>query len=233
MKKLIFVLLAITLLAPLTANAYDYKITFAWDANDPTPDGYRVFSRDDGVAYDHSSPNWEGTINQATIDYVCQEGQVCVTHHVVRAYVGDMESQDSNEVSYTFNGVKPSQPENLSAEYDKILKQITFTWTQPGQDGISKWAFFMKDIDDQDSTYSEIATVAGDSGAVDTVYQGELDLPEKLNHVEFVAVAFNESGVWSDDSDSVYLEINLLPPVPNNTFRINVAYTTDIHPYSE
>jgi hypothetical protein len=58
----------LTLLIPLllltymgigySAEVKNYSVT--WDKNVPDPEGYRVFERREGEAYDYSSPIWEG-----------------------------------------------------------------------------------------------------------------------------------------------------------------------------
>lgn len=233
MKKTFLLLMALLLLVPAMASAYDYSITFAWDPNSPAPDGYRFFNRKAGDNYNYAqgAEAWKGPETQITLDFQCAEGQECVTYHVVRAYVLNDESGDSNEVSYTFDGVKPDAPGAFTAAYDKATKQITFTWSQTNQAKIERWVFFMKDNDDSSSTYKAVASVNGDTAPVDLTYQTALDLPAKLNHVQFTAVAFNKSSVWGDEATPVVLEINLAPPLPNNTLRINVVKTKDVHPY--
>ena len=69
-----------------------------WDANDPTPEGYRVFAREAGGSYDYEHPIWENSLTTCTLTGLT-EG---VTYYfVVRAYEDDLESVDSEEVSYT------------------------------------------------------------------------------------------------------------------------------------
>ena len=79
------------------------QVTVTWDHNDPLPDGYRIFVRLPGAAYDYDSPAWEDAGNSATL----AGPALGVTHYyVVRAYEGELESVDSDEVHYT-NLTKP------------------------------------------------------------------------------------------------------------------------------
>ncbi len=73
------------------------QITLTWDANDPAPDGYCIYYRTEGQAYDYSQPCWIGIDTTGTID-----GLEPNTMHyfVVRAYVAAQESADSNEVKF-------------------------------------------------------------------------------------------------------------------------------------
>lgn len=95
-------------------------VTLAWDPNDPAPDGYRLFMRQDGQVYDYSSPAWQGTDTQATLSDL-SEG---VTYaFVCRAFVGDQESGDSNEVVYTIEAppasvVIPKRPATLIIKFE-------------------------------------------------------------------------------------------------------------------
>ncbi len=92
---LFFVLIAF----PATGNAL-CPVTFQWDANNPAPEGYRLFVHGQDQNYNYSSPNWEGAGTTATINGL-EEGKTYYT--VVRAYKEDLESGDSNEVYYTFD----------------------------------------------------------------------------------------------------------------------------------
>ena len=74
------------------------EVTLAWDANDPAPDGYRIYMRTDGTTYDYSTPAWTGTASSGTIYNLDYDTNY---HFVVRAYVGSLESADSVEVSYS------------------------------------------------------------------------------------------------------------------------------------
>lgn len=82
-------------------SAYAYgsaSVSLRWDANVPAPEGYRVFAREAGGAYDYEHPIWENSLTTCTLTGLT-EG---VTYYfVVRAFEGDLESVDSDEVSYT------------------------------------------------------------------------------------------------------------------------------------
>lgn len=73
-------------------------VVLQWDANDPAPDGYRIYQRFDGNTYDYteSGRKCETTETTCTIDDLLP-GRLYFW--VARAYVGENESGDSNEVS--------------------------------------------------------------------------------------------------------------------------------------
>ncbi|WP_419663908.1 fibronectin type III domain protein [Desulfosarcina variabilis str. Montpellier] len=89
----------ITVLFINTSFAYSSaSVSLAWDANDPAPEGYRVFAREAGGQYDYAHPIWENSLTTCTLTGLT-EG---VTYYfVVRAFDGSLESVDSEEVSYT------------------------------------------------------------------------------------------------------------------------------------
>ena len=72
--------------------------TLMWAPNSPVPDGYRLYMRTEGEAYDYGSPVWEGAQRQATIENL-PNGMTY--YFVVRAFISNDESNDSNEVSVT------------------------------------------------------------------------------------------------------------------------------------
>ena len=48
-------------------NVYAAQVTLQWDANEVTPDGYKIFQRISGTGYDYSNPAWQGTALTTTI----------------------------------------------------------------------------------------------------------------------------------------------------------------------
>jgi hypothetical protein len=102
MKKMIQLLTV--LIIAMASTAIAGEVTLAWDANNPAPDGYRLFVRETDQEYDYLAPAWEGTATQATISNLSEGVERAF---VVRAYIGDNESGDSNEVVYTIE----AQPE--------------------------------------------------------------------------------------------------------------------------
>ncbi len=90
-----------TFLAILTISgtlAYGANVSLRWDPNDPAPEGYRIFIRQEAESYNYSYPVWENHSTTCTLTGLV-EG---VTYYlVVRAYEGDLESGDSLEISYT------------------------------------------------------------------------------------------------------------------------------------
>ena len=80
------------------------EVNLAWDPNDPAPDGYRVYQRVDGQAYDYTQPVWTGSNNTGTVYNLAYNTNY---FFVVRAYAGTEESADSNEISFN----EPSPPQ--------------------------------------------------------------------------------------------------------------------------
>ena len=101
-QTLIFLLL---ISVPFICNA-DCQVTLQWDATQSTHEGYQVFGREEGQAYDYDTPWWEGddSFVECTIDQLDENKTY---FFVVRAYAGDDVSADSNEVRYS-NSSDPS-----------------------------------------------------------------------------------------------------------------------------
>ncbi len=81
------------------------QATLAWDPTDPAPDGYRLYQRQEGQEYDYTQPCWSGTETTATIYNLEWD---TTYHFVVRAFVGDVESADSNEVVFSATSPTPA-----------------------------------------------------------------------------------------------------------------------------
>jgi len=86
------------------------QVTLTWDPNDPAPDGYSIYLRIEGQAYDYSQPCWTGYDTIATV-YGLEDN--VAYYFVVRAFVGVQESADSIEVKFN-NGT--SSPIWIEAE---------------------------------------------------------------------------------------------------------------------
>lgn len=116
MKKL----LLIGLMILLATSVFAADVTLRWDPNDPTPEGYRVFMKGESDPYDYATPAWQGPQTQTTLEGLV-EGEAKA--FVVRAYDGEMESADSDEVQYTPPMeqkviVYPHQPKSITIVFD-------------------------------------------------------------------------------------------------------------------
>lgn len=98
-KRNILILIPFILAAILTLSvpeSYCANATLQWDPNSPAPEGYRVFARQSGQSYNYNTPVWDGVVSTCTITGL-SDGTTY--YFVVRAYDGENESGDSNEVS--------------------------------------------------------------------------------------------------------------------------------------
>ncbi len=83
---------------PLVVSAAA-QVTLEWNENDTTPDGYNLYQRADGHTYDYSNPVNQTPITATT--YTVGDLETENTYYfVVRAFLGDQESGNSNEVEY-------------------------------------------------------------------------------------------------------------------------------------
>lgn len=95
-------------------------VTLMWDANDPAPEGYRLFVHETGQEFDYASPAWQGITSQATITDLAEGIEY---HFVCRAFDGENESGNSNEVIYTPEALPetlryPRRPKTLIIEFE-------------------------------------------------------------------------------------------------------------------
>ncbi len=134
------------------------QVTMAWDPNDPTPEGYRIYQRTEGQAYDSTQPVWTGPDTTCTVDNLNDD---IIYYFVVRAYVGEIESGASNEISflspspsattYTISAsttdhgsISPSGTVTLEADVDQtyyILPDDGYYVTNVLVDGVSIGVF--------------------------------------------------------------------------------------------
>jgi hypothetical protein len=94
--RFIFHLLALLLLLGIVSPLHAMQVSLAWDANDPVPEGYRLYQRGQGGSYDYSAPVWSGTQTSSTVANLADD---TTYFFVVRAFSGTDISGDSNEVT--------------------------------------------------------------------------------------------------------------------------------------
>lgn len=88
----------LVLAEPVTAHAAD--VTLAWDeSTDSDVASYRLFMRCEGESYDLSDPVWSGTGTSAVVTGLDENTMYYFVARAVSA--DDVESDNSNEVSYT------------------------------------------------------------------------------------------------------------------------------------
>lgn len=109
MKKTIrSLILSSLLIFSFIGFCYAADVTLAWDANIPAPDGYRLFQRlSTDAGYNYNNPIWTGPETTTTVRDLLP-GKTYF--FVVRAFVEDNESGDSNEVDFM---APVSNPVNL------------------------------------------------------------------------------------------------------------------------
>ena len=146
----------ITIFTGCVTFAYSANVTLRWDANVPAPEGYRVFAREGSQSYDYNNPlRTILTTENITECTLIGLTEGTTYHFVVRAFDGDLESADSEEVSYTPAAVVPNQAPNADAGDNQTVYETTsvildgsgstdldgtlssYQWVQAGGSGIT------------------------------------------------------------------------------------------------
>ncbi len=95
-------LFALLLIMAIPAAGYALcDATLKWGNGNDQIEGYYVFGREEGQEYDYDEPWWQGdtTFGECTIDELEEDKTY---FFVIRAYVGDNVSADSNEVRFSY-----------------------------------------------------------------------------------------------------------------------------------
>ena len=112
---MVFSVLILSFLILTPSLSLSAELKMKWDANKPTPQGYRLFQRTQGQAYNYTMPVWTGSATTATIGKLEDSTQY---YFVVRAFKGDAESADSNEIA--FKSTSPALPGTSTAAKPKM-----------------------------------------------------------------------------------------------------------------
>ncbi|MCB2145406.1 MAG: PKD domain-containing protein [Deltaproteobacteria bacterium] len=215
-------LASIVFIAVSVSFAYSANVTLQWDANDPAPEGYRVFAREGSQSYNYDYPIWENNLTTCTLTGLT-EG---VTYHfVVRAFDGGLESADSEEVSYTPADVVSNQAPMAVAGQNQSVDEGTsvtldgsgsgdtdgtivgYQWVQTGGPGIS--------INNATSVQASFtAPVVGIDGGTLTFSLTVTD-DDGSSSVSATTVSVLKSSSTDVDGDNVPDILDLFPNDPN------------------
>ena len=152
-------------------SAMAASASFRWEPNDPTPEGYRVFSRRSNQAYNYNQPDWEGSAVTCTIANLEDQTEY---YFVARAYDGSLESVDSDEAHYL-----PPEPTNDSpVAVDDTTPPVTDP--DPGDDSRPD------STDEDDGMPDDWETLFGLNPTIDDA-NGDLDQDGISNRDEYRA----------------------------------------------
>lgn len=97
--KIILIMLIAVILVFTVRLAIGDTVSLAWDPNEPPPDGYRIYQRLENQSYEYGEDSAAcqvgGNETTCTINGL---QQATAYFFVARAFVGEEESGDSNEV---------------------------------------------------------------------------------------------------------------------------------------
>ena len=226
MKKIAIIILILLMALPVIAK--EVTLRFAWDANSESDmKGYSLFVRQDEQAYDYTDPkdptctiDADGKCYVNPIDKTCEyelsfdapDGVISTFYFVARAYDTDVPpnwSDDSNEVSRTFDLRAIPAPTMLAGVYNDTTKKVTFSWQQTQIERVIKWELYKSSI--SGGPYTKVGETADMSLA--------WDVPGDGNYF-FTLVAFTDE-VYSVNANEAYVQVKVHPsPVKN--FRVKI-----------
>lgn len=160
--QFIFAFLILTYFLLPQPLVFAAAVTLAWDSNSPAPDGYLVYMRAEGQSYNYSRAAWRGPQNSCTLEDLKAD----VTYYfVVRAYVGNDVSGDSNEISFQSDVSHTQSSLNNSTQTSSTQTSSTQTNTTPSSSS--------------NTNEFQIVASAGDNGTINP--SGDLTLSQGNN----------------------------------------------------
>lgn len=97
-------------------------VTLAWDSNVPAPEGYRVYQRTEGQSYNYTRAAWSGPKNSCSLENLDNGVKY---FFVVRAYVGNDTSGDSNEISFQSDDSSVLNNTDASSTHNDSISSTT------------------------------------------------------------------------------------------------------------
>lgn len=223
MKKLIFLFL---ILFPTIAFSETIQLEWDYPAEDESKiDGFKLFMRRLYTEeYDYTNP--VATIPAVDRNYQIEvspgEGANRTYSFVIRAYKGDEQSTDSNQVEYLVVGIAPQAPINLTGDYNKDTSILNLSWEQPTDEyDVWQWIVYYRLTDQID--FTELGRVDRGQALVltqdfDVVAKGESET------VFFTVVAFRRDyTIHSANAAEFALVIDRQgPPAAPENLKINI-----------
>ena len=210
MKKIISFIISFCFLFCFNTILQADSIGLAWNANTPTPDGYRLFQRINTGVYNYSTPiipsgisngNIPSNTTQVTInDLNGIAYQITNFYFVARAFIGSNESGNSNEVVYTIDRTAPDSPSNFSGSFNKIALEINLSFGQSNQTEVLFWKIFYSEI--SNGPYTELAQVENSGLSQVTIAQPFTYVnANEIKTIYFVVRSHRDSGVYSSSQE--------------------------------
>lgn len=207
MKKLI--VLFVVLFSANIAAAKDF--TLLWDDNNEVVDGFKVFQRTAGQAYDYNAPIWTGTDQQCDITQLTDN----VYYFVVRAFLGEgedyLESADSLEYEFWVvddkaTAIVSPTTQNTWKEtgHLSITAQLGISGNQFGSNANAPWSF---DCENDAYDATGVITTPRDgtwNASVETVL---ISWPYKFPKGECTFQIHGESDSIVGDSDNINITV--------------------------
>lgn len=222
-----FIIIFITAFIAFSISfAWAGQVKLQWDPNDPAPEGYRVFTRVENTLYDYTKPQpvlefADGNILHptalVTVDLPGLPMKAVKYYFIVRAYDGDLESEDSEEVFWTINRTPPDLVSSIQAEYNKASSEISLSFVQPNADRAKYWKVFYTFT--SGSSYVEFDTIqnTGQAQPSSTKAFTAVSVGE-IKTVYFVVIGFYDDESFSENSAeaSVVIDRRVKPQPPIN-----------------
>lgn len=206
-------------------------VKLAWDMPEGPYDGVRIYQKIGDGSYsaplateEYPDGNIPAGSSELMVVMPGEENSVSVYSWVARAYLGEVESDDSNEVSYIVVNTIPLTPGSVTAEYDLETNQIVMSWDQPTEEYMpDKWVI---EYQIGEGAWTPIGDIPG--GTNDFLFETPFDLigDGEYGTVNFRVVAYRRSGVQSEASQTLPVEIDrrIKPPIP----QLNIEVPTVI-----
>ena len=234
-KKLVIVLLALFLIAPL-AIAKDVTIKVGWDQNtepDMAQGSYVIFHRVEGQGYNYTVPIKIVAFPTIEADVPLigvPDNAVTKNYLVVRAEDATQnQSGDSNEIWISFDSRVPPVPVITAGVYNEVADTVDLTWDQTNSELVTKWKLFMATV--SGGPYAEVAEMVNStpdhtiSWAIpgDGIYYftivGFRDGSETKNAEETELTIIDSA--FTADSNQMMVEVKK-HPAPTKNFKVKI-----------
>lgn len=161
-------------------------------------------------------------ITTLTVDLPGIPGEDTKYAFTAKSFRGDSLSVQSNEVEFVVVLVPPIAPSQLQGSFNKDDGLISISWNQPADEtwrSVSHWIVYSRESGTEQ--WNAVGRINSDHELTIEMPISAIMTGDRAT-LEFVIVAYRRSGVYSQNSDILSIDVDRTDVPPIQNLRINI-----------